>query len=507
MKKYILLSILGIALGAEAQDISDVLRYSQNNINGTARFRAMGGAFTALGGDLSAISINPASSAVFNNNQFGVTLSNYNKKNESEFFGTQTESKTSVFDLNQAGAVFVFYNDDHASQWQKFTLGVNYDIQNNFTNDTYSTGINPNHSIGDFFLNQANGVPLEYLQTLPNETAGQLYMYLGENFGSRYQNAFLGYDTYILEAVANSSDNTSYYSNIPSGTYEQSSYVSSTGYNGKLGFNIATQYTDRFYFGLNLNAHFVDYNTVHTFYETNNNPSNPTGETIREVRFRNELYTYGSGFSFQLGGIAKLTDALRVGLSYESPTWYRLFDETRQGLSVLRESTTTPAVFGERIINIYPEYKIQTPATYTFGGAYVFGDKGLVSVDYGLKDYTTAKLKPSDEPYFIDQNNYMAEVLDMASQIRVGTEWRVKNWRFRGGYNYEQSPYKNENIIGDLQQYSIGLGYNFGATKLDLAYSSAKREYNQSLFNTGLTDAPTIDTNINSIFVTLLFEL
>ena len=507
MKKYILLSVLGIALGAEAQDISDVLRYSQSNINGTARFRAMGGAFTALGGDLSSISINPAGSAVFNNNQFGVTLSNYNKKNESEFFGTQVESKTSVFDLNQAGAVFVFYNDDHASPWQKFTVGINYDIQNNFTNDTYATGVNPNHSIGDFFLNQANGVALENLQTLPNETAGQLYMYLGENFGSRYQNAFLGYDTYILEATQNSPDNTSYFSNIPSGVYEQASYVNSRGYNGKLGFNVATQYDDRFYFGLNLNAHFVDYNTVNTFYEINDNPSNPDGETIREVRFRNELYTYGSGFSLQVGGIAKVTDAFRVGVSYESPTWYRLFDETRQALRTVRESTATPAVFNERIINIYPEYKIQTPAKYSIGGAYVFGDKGLISADYSLKDYSTAKLKPSDEPYFSSQNVYMAEVLGVASEIRLGTEWRVKNWRFRGGYNYEQSPYKEENVIGDLQQYSVGLGYNFGATKLDLAYSSARREYNQSFFNTGLVEAPKLETAINSIFVTLLFEL
>lgn len=507
MKKYILLSALGIALGASAQDISDVLRYSQSNINGTARFRAMGGAFTALGGDLSAISINPASSAVFNDNQFGVTLSNYNKKNESSFFNTYRDSKETVFDLNQAGAVFVFYNDDHASPWQKFTLGINYDIQNNFTNNTLAAGVNPYHSIGDFFLNQANGVALENLQTLPNETAGQLYMYLGENFGSRYQNAFLGYDTYILEAVQNSPNNTAYYSNIPAGTYEQSSYVSSKGYNGKLGFNIATQYDDRFYFGLNLNAHFVDYNTVHTFYETNDNPSNTSGETIREVRFRNELYTYGSGFSFQLGGIAKLTKELRLGLSFESPTWYRLFDETRQSLRTVRESTTTPAYFNDGIINVYPEYKVQTPMKYTIGGAYVFGSKGLVSVDYGIKDYSTAKLKPSDDPYFISQNEYMSEVLSVASELRLGTEWRVKNWRFRGGYTYEESPYKNTNIIDDLRQYSLGLGYNFGATKVDLAYSSAKREYNQSFFNTGLVEAPKLDAKVNSIFLTLLFEL
>src|SRR5690606_39539490 len=83
------------------------------------------------------------------------------------------------------------------------------------------------------------------------------------------------------------------------------------------------------------------------------------------VRFRNELYTYGSGFSFQLGGIAKLTEELRLGLSFESPTWYRLFDETRQSLRTVRESTTTPAYFNDGIINVYPEYKVQTPMKYT----------------------------------------------------------------------------------------------------------------------------------------------
>ena len=33
-----------------AQDISDILKYSQNDIQGTARFRALSGAFGALGG-------------------------------------------------------------------------------------------------------------------------------------------------------------------------------------------------------------------------------------------------------------------------------------------------------------------------------------------------------------------------------------------------------------------------------------------------------------------------
>ena len=48
-----------------AQDINDALRYANAEVQGSARFRALSGAFGALGGDLSAISINPAGSAIF----------------------------------------------------------------------------------------------------------------------------------------------------------------------------------------------------------------------------------------------------------------------------------------------------------------------------------------------------------------------------------------------------------------------------------------------------------
>ena len=56
MKKYIFLFALGLTASvAQSQEISDALRYSQDDLNGTARFRAMSGAFGALGGDLSSI--------------------------------------------------------------------------------------------------------------------------------------------------------------------------------------------------------------------------------------------------------------------------------------------------------------------------------------------------------------------------------------------------------------------------------------------------------------------
>ena len=50
MKKLNLLVICALAtFTIKAQDISDALRYSQDEIQGTARFRALSGAFGALG--------------------------------------------------------------------------------------------------------------------------------------------------------------------------------------------------------------------------------------------------------------------------------------------------------------------------------------------------------------------------------------------------------------------------------------------------------------------------
>jgi long-subunit fatty acid transport protein len=54
--------------------------------------------------------------------------------------------------------------------------------------------------------------------------------------------------------------------------------------------------------------------------------------TISKLRFDNDLYTYGTGFSFQVGAIAKVTNEMRVGLAYESSTWYNLSDELSQKL-------------------------------------------------------------------------------------------------------------------------------------------------------------------------------
>ena len=76
MKKAIfLLAACGITLSAGGQTMYNALDFSENNYYGTARTVAMGNAFTALGGDIGGLTINPAGSAVASYSQITITPS------------------------------------------------------------------------------------------------------------------------------------------------------------------------------------------------------------------------------------------------------------------------------------------------------------------------------------------------------------------------------------------------------------------------------------------------
>jgi len=390
MKKIYLTILALYSSFAFTQELTtqDALRYAIEDMNGTARFRGMSGAFGALGGDLSSIAINPAGSLFFNNNFASFTGTNNNKRTNSKYFGTNTKDNFSTLDVNQIGVVFVFNDTREESNWKKLSLALNYENTNNFDNSIFSAGLNPNNTISQYFLDFAQGVPLNILN---NSNYGNL------NFSD--QQAFLGYQAFLFDPVDDSNpNNTSYTSNVPSGgNYYQEFIQTSNGFNGKVSANFASAYKNRIFIGMNLNIHFTDYIKSSTVYERNNNSPNLG---VQEIAFNNEVYTFGRGFSFNLGAIAKVTEEFRVGLAYESPTWYRLNDELSQSISAY--STDGPDDFFDRfnpnVINIYPTYRLQTPGKWTGSAAYTFGNRGLISADITTREYRATTFRPVNEP-------------------------------------------------------------------------------------------------------------
>jgi hypothetical protein len=497
MKKYISIIIIGFYFAnVQAQEAPDAMRYAQDNLNGTARFRAMGGAFGALGGDLSSINVNPAGSAIFNNNVAAITLSSVNLNNKSDYFGTKTEENDNTLDLNQAGAAWVFKNTDGKSDWEKFTVAVNYENMSNFNNTQFSAGHNPNNSVADYFIYYADGIPLNIVN---NDF---------RNLNYSEQQTYLGYNGYLINPVTGSTNQ--YESNANgSGNYYQENSLVSSGYNGKLSVNASASYKDKIFFGININAHFTDYTRRTSFYEDYyDSPGYNATNGLQSSRFDNDLYTYGSGISFQAGIIAKVIYGLRAGLSYESPTWYFLHDELTQSVYGYNNENGTATLFyatPEDYTMIYPSYRLKTPGRYTGSLAYVFGKTALLSFDYTVKDYSNTRFKPQTD--FTEANAQIDGTFDKTSEFRIGGEYKIKQWSLRGGYRFEQSPYKNNQTIGNLNSYSGGVGYGFGRTKIDLAYTYAKRDYNQSFFNNGFIDGSNLKSRNDNVSVTVLFEL
>ncbi|VXB64965.1 Transporter [Flavobacterium sp. 9AF] len=488
MKKIYMLLLLTFGYTGMSQEttVQDALRYSMDNLTGTARFRAMSGAFGSLGGDLSAININPAGSAIFNHNMASITASSFNTYNKSNYFGGRTSDSYSILDLNQIGAVFVFADQSGKTDWKKFSLAINYENTNNLDDRLFSAGTNPNNTIGNYFLNFAQGIPVSVLDN---------YTYAELSFPE--QQAYLGYNTYLFDP--DSPD--TYTSNIPPGNFYQENYIVSNGYNGKLAFNFATSYKDKLYLGLNLNAHFTDYVRKSTVLERNHNDPNIG---VTEIKFDNELYTYGAGFSMNLGAIFQPIEELRLGVAYESPTWYRLNDELSQRIRAVSIDGANTYVdsFDPNVLNVYPTYRLQTSQKLTGSASYIFKKKGLISIDASLKDYSITRFSPTNDPAYVNLNSFMADNLKTSLEVRIGGEYRIKQFSLRAGYRFDESPYKVDYALGDLTGYSGGVGFNFGESKLDLAYSHTDRNYNQNFVSSGMNDTARIRTRQNNVTLT-----
>lgn len=502
MKKIaIFIAIAFIAVATHAQNINDVANYGTENLHGTARFQSMSGAFGALGGDLSAININPAGSAVFNNSY--ITASAFiNNVNNSSFYlnGNRSTDESLNLNINQLGAVFVLKNKID-NGWKKIAISINYNIVNNFDDEFFVSG-NSNQSIGEYFRNYAQGVRLENLYIQDHEFIEDAYLNIGSDLGYGPQQAFLGYQSYIINPNDEANpNNTSYSLNGDFTSLNQRYSVVTTGLNSKFMANIAAQYGDNLYLGASLNLNVVDRRRTTLLDEDQYSAASP----LQFVQFDNYLRTYGNGVSFSLGGIARLNEMFRLGASYQSPTWYNLTDELSQSIST---NLADPEIdfIDDSLINIFPDYKIKVPAKLTASAALVLGQSGLISFDYGYQNMANSKLGPSSDEFSFE-NDQIKNTLQAVSTYKIGGEYKINQLSFRGGYRFEESPYKNGTMLGDLTGFSLGAGYNFGITRFDLAFSQSQRDIDYQLFETGLTNTASIDKITTNVTLSMSINL
>ena len=332
MKKIfgiILLIFTATISSAQTLSYNDIgVLFSKENINGTARFNGMSGAFGALGGDLSAIDVNPAGAAVFLNSEFSLSLNNRNTQIQSTYYNNSEISKNDYTNFSQTGAVFVF--NTYNSNWNKVAVAFNYSIPNDFENFWSASG-NSNYPT---FTKGPNDVTDVYLYST----------------GQYFENHF-------------------------------------SGKNSKYTFTIAAQNTDNLYVGASLSTYDIK-NYQHTILEEYNDDNN--GNTL-DASFKQELLTYGNGLSFNFGIISKPNENIRLGLAYQSPVWYNLSEDyVDSDLALYLSNSATPYTDYSGVSSY--DYKLRTPSKLTGSFAYIFNKQGLISLDYTYKNYSNLQL-------------------------------------------------------------------------------------------------------------------
>ncbi len=187
-----------------------------------------------------------------------------------------------------------------------------------------------------------------------------------------------------------------------------------------------------------------------------------------------------SGFNGSVGIIAKTGTDFRLGLSLSSPTVYsieRVYTEYYDDANGYIESE-----------NLSESRKIRTPGNLNLSAAYVPNKSFSVNVDYQM-EYSNPKIT-SDGDAAQEFNSFMEQYYSGKKTIRVGGEYRIDNFRLRGGYSKTFGSFKDISIespttqnfsnllTGDTQLFAGGLGYDFGRMSLDVAYQNSQTEYN-----------------------------
>ncbi len=495
--KKISIFLLLFSFSLNSQSLNDFLKISTDNPIGSARFESMGGAFGALGGDLSAINVNPAGSAIFNDNQYEFTLSNSKKSTKSYYFSDTSMKNKSKFSGNQGGGVWIFKNYGEGNI-NKISFSVNAQTNNSYYDKFEIKGRNQSNSIDKFFLNNSNGVSVSDVSVGINETTPEVYKYLGEYYGFSAQQAFLAYQSYL---IGFDDTNNDFYSNARYNNGVNQQYTSdSKGYNNKYNINVAVQFKEDFYFGLNINTHEIYLENYTRHFESNFDEDS----AIKSILFENKLTTYGEGFSFQIGALKKFNN-FRIGFSYQSPTWYSLLDETTQYLeteSVDVNGLSFRDIVDPRITNLYPKYKLNSPSSLTFSSALVIGKIGLISFDIISKDYSKIKVKPNNK--FTDSNNLINSQLQSTINFKIGSEIRMNKLSLRAGFNSIESPYIN--FTENSTSLSYGFGYDFGSTLINFSHKTIEQSKNHQLFDTGLTDKAFLESNNSISSLSIVFK-
>ncbi|MGN6492303.1 MAG: OmpP1/FadL family transporter [Agriterribacter sp.] len=480
MRKTLITAGLALSIsGAFAQEPLDAIRYSWLTSQGTARAQAIGGATTALGGDITSLYSNPAGLGLYKTGEFVLTPGFNFINNKSTYRGGNASDNKSGLTYGPIGLVYGIPSRG-GGKWKNVALGIGISRSANFSNRIYVDGNNNQSSFSEKYLDQLfNGNA-----TNPDNAAVD-YPY----------GASLGLNTYLIDPTYDDDGNvTGYASNasVPTGVRQQQ-VISTKGGISDFSIGLAGNYNDVFYIGGSLNINSLRFTRTSTFTETD--ATNDTDNDFDHFIAEDYLRTDGVGASVKLGIMFKPIEPLRVGISFHSPSWYSFKDtysssletdtEGYQGVKYQSSFDLNDGYYGEY------NYRYRTPMRLAAGLAYMFGTTGDVKAQHGFItadiEYVSYKgnsfnsqdnSNTDDKQYFSELNGTIDNVSKNAVNVRVGGELKFETLMVRAGFGYYGNPYTSkyfddrpqETVNASRMNITGGLGWRHKGMFVDLAY-------------------------------------
>lgn len=481
-----------IPLETQAQlSESDALRYSTNILGGTARFAAMGGAFCAVGADLSTLAYNPAGIAVYNKNQLEITPGLTLQNTGANYNGTASSNEASVVNLQSIGLVATRkVGKEDAGGWRSYNFGFAYNRMNNFNDNVTVSGNN--------FKNT-------FLDNLAAAGQGTYYSNLDPFFiGPAFQ---VG----VLDTAAGT--NASQYFNIihpflNNGRYiQQTENIGTTGSMGEYDFSFGGNYNDKLFIGGTFGIVDVNYNLNDTYTET-------AGYTDTTFGFNNytlteNLSTTGVGYNFKIGFIYRIMDWLRLGGAVHSPTFFTMSDNfsTSWTANYYPSSYSGPGgPTNPAGASTTYNYSLTTPLKAIGGAAVIINNQGILSADYEYVDYSSIRVNSTDPHlqtgYTNQINTAISQEFIQANNLKFGFEWVLYPVSFRAGYAIYGNPYSAAvGFTSPRTAYSAGIGLKVNNVFLDFTYTLTQYSEQYAPYQ-GASEA-TLNTKLTNIIFTL----
>lgn len=552
MKKFLLISAIGTLPSLmAAQSAVDAFQLSQPDFKGTARFMSMGGAFGALGGDLSTLNQNPGGIGVYRSSEVGVTMDIDIQSVKGQAQGVSSkETQTKVY-CNNFGYVGTARLDN--TFMPTFSWGISYSRAKSFDR-VYSGSISNmgGASLSNYVARSMNdmGITDEDLGTIPD----QYDPYYDPMPGTRDSYApwlgVLSYDSFLISPDSNGrfeglvSDVTVAGASPAYGS--SSVFTREQGYVDEYSINFGGNFVNMVSWGIGFGIHDINFTSDSYYDESWGNATIPVPRTDNDGNeyygtgtgdayfdMYNHLHTWGTGFNMKLGIIVKPINEFRVGLAVHTPTWYSVTSEYYADMDYKYSSGVVPdpreplpgTPYGSNSFNFKSPWRLIASAAGVIGG------RGIISMDYEYRGYDNMSISDSYGPYE-DTNNDIKSYYKGTNTLRIGAEYRVTpSFSLRAGYNWTSSPVEqqaknNGEIIytagtrpsytfdNTTQYITCGLGYRYKGFYADAAYVHKHRTSTWHAFSPVVNQSALIESspelqltdNNNSIVLSIGFK-